>query len=158
MFLGIKEHPARRADNPTAICGWCLDSLWYLTYHNPIGLHRLLRGYFYFAYLQRHDFFSLEFWIETFFSLEIYSLASRFPLGISSLSRRPFVLSGVPLLLYSSGFHCATCLGVSQVHFSSSTSNTCVAISLLLYVNMSWCLFKYGQLYCITNRATCNLT
>jgi hypothetical protein len=47
MFLGSKMRLVRGADNLTADC---LDSVGYLTSHNPIGLHGLLQRWLFFFF------------------------------------------------------------------------------------------------------------
>jgi hypothetical protein len=44
MFLGSKVRPVHGTDNFTAIYEPILDNVGFLTSHNPIGLHGLLRG------------------------------------------------------------------------------------------------------------------
>jgi hypothetical protein len=50
MFLRSRARPVRRADNLTAICVDCRDSVGSLISHNPIGLQCLLRRWIYFNY------------------------------------------------------------------------------------------------------------
>jgi hypothetical protein len=49
MFLGSRARPVRRADTRTSTCEAVVQSVGFLTSHNPIGLHGLLQGIFFYC-------------------------------------------------------------------------------------------------------------